>query len=126
MTMANPGRRMPLPSRPRNVGGRPVGEVGEVSRAMLAEAARAPGTARELSRRACVGDRVGMYTASRLASSGLLVKVLNSRPAVYAARDCSSVSLLSERTCESGAALGALGALLALPFVGGLGAVEAA
>jgi len=126
MTAPVTGRRMPLPSRPVARRGRPIGAVGEVARAMLEEAARAPGTARELSRRACVGDRVGIYTASRLASAGLLVKVLDSRPAVYAAKGCADLCLLSERAGDAGAALSSFAALLALPFLGGVGAAETA
>lgn len=93
---------------------------------MLDEAARGPGTARELARRACVGDRVGMYTVSRLASAGLLVRVLDSRPAVYAAKGSADLCLLADRAGQACAALGSLAALLALPFVGGSGTTEAA
>lgn len=117
-------RRMPLP--PRRGPGRPSGAVGEVARAMLDQAQIAPGTARELSRRALVGDRVGMYTVSRLKSAGLLVKVLDSRPAVYAVEGCAAVCLLGDRAAEAGASLGALTALLALPFVGGSSELETA
>lgn len=120
-------RRMPLPTRPaRDLGGRPVGAVGEVARALLAQAAKAPGTARELSRGACVGDRVGMYTVSRLKSAGLLVKVLDSRPAVFAAKECAGVCLLDDRAGEAGAVFGALAALFALPLSGGAQELETA
>lgn len=121
MTAGVAVRRMPLPSRPVPRRGRPVGAVGEVAAAMLEQALVAPGTARELSRRACVGDRVGMYTVSRLASAGLLVKVLESRPAVYAAPRCPAVCRLEESAAAAGAALSAftLSALAAFAFVGG-------
>lgn len=121
MSAAAVTRRLPLPTMPTARRGRPIGAVGEVARAMLDEAARAPGTARELSRRACVGDRVGIYTASRLASAGLLVKVLDSRPAVYAAKGCVELCLLPDRAGDACAGF-SFAALLALPFVGGSGA----
>jgi hypothetical protein len=100
--------------------------VGEVARAVLGQAAQAPGTARELARRACVGDRVGMYTVSRLASAGLLVRVRDCRPAVFAAKECEGVCLLEDRAGDAGAALGALAALFALPLQGGPQALETA
>lgn len=126
MSAPQEGRLLPLPSRPTARRGRPAGAVGEVSRALLLQAESAPGTARELSRRACVGDRVGMYTVSRLASAGLLVRVLDSRPAVYAAKGCAEVCLLSDRAGDACAALGVFAALLALPFVGGAAPAETA
>jgi len=118
--------RRPLPTRPARGRGRPVGAVGEVARALLERAAAAPGTARELSRGACVGDRVGMYTVSRLKSAGLLVKVLDSRPAVFAAKGCAEVCLLDDHAGEAGAAFGALAALFARPLVGGPPELETA
>ncbi|MDR7331747.1 hypothetical protein [Roseateles asaccharophilus] len=124
MTVLDMQRRLPLPSRPARGRGRPVGAVGEVARALLDEAAAAPGTARELSRRACVGDRVGMYTVSRLKSAGLLVMVLDSRPAVFAAKGCPELCLLADRAADAGAGLGAFAALLAVPFMGGLSPAE--
>jgi hypothetical protein len=119
-----PGGRMPLPARRGR--GRPVGAVGEVARALLDQAAREPGTARELSRRACVGDRVGMYTVSRLKNAGLLVQVLDGRPAVFAAKGCAELCLLEDRSGQAGAVLGALAALFALPLCGGAQELETA
>lgn len=120
---------MPLP--PRRGRGRPVGAVGEVARALLERAAVVPGTARELSRGACVGDRVGMYTVSRLASAGLLVKVLDGRPAVFAVKGWAGVCLLEDReaqlrAAEAGEVFGALAALFARPLLGGLHELETA
>lgn len=103
-----------------------MGAVGEVARAMLDQAQLAPGTARELCRLACVGDRVGMYTVSRLASAGLLVRVLDSRPAVYAAKGCAVLCLLDDRVGEADAALGVLAALFARPLIGGAQELETA
>jgi hypothetical protein len=70
--------------------------VGEVAQALLAQARIAPGTARELARRACVGDRVGMYTVSRLVAAGQLVRLLERRPAVLATPDCAGVCVVAE------------------------------
>lgn len=109
-----------------------MGAVGEVARALLQQAGSLPGTARELSRRACVGDRVGMYTVSRLASAGLLVRVLESRPAVFAAPACSGVCVLEVGAGGPGdagaaeAAFGVLAALFAQPLNGGAQALETA
>ncbi len=126
----NVERRSMLPARPTPRGrGRPAGSLGEVAQALLAQAAQQPGTARELSRRALVGDRVGMYTASRLASAGLLVRVLDSRPAVFSAKGSECVCLLGEReacAAAASAAFEALAALFARPMTGGAQALETA
>lgn len=116
-------RRALPPPRGR---GRPAGSLGEVARALLDQAKAAPGTARELSRRACVGDRVGMYTVSRLASAGLLVRVLDSRPAVFAAPSCEAVCRLEASQAAASAALSAFAftALQALSMTGGLASTE--
>lgn len=63
---------------------RPRGSYGEIAQALRAAAAAAPGTVRELAGRACVGYAAARYTASRLASTGVLVAVDESRPAVLA------------------------------------------
>jgi hypothetical protein len=76
-----------------------------VAQAIVAEALREPGTARELSRRACVGERVGMYTVSRLLDAGQLVRVAGARPAVLVAPACAAVCLLAERPAEPPAVL---------------------
>lgn len=104
---------MQLPTRPtRRAPGRPAGSLGEVAQAMLAQALLEPGTARELARRACVGERVGMYTASRLLEGGQLVRVAGTRPAVLAAPACAAVCLLPEARKAENPALLLLGRLL--------------
>ncbi len=104
---------MPLPTRPeRRRPGRPQGTLGEVALALQAQALAEPGTARELSRRALVGDRVGMYTASRLVAAGLLVRVAGTRPAVLAAPGCAALCLLPEARAQENPALALLGRLM--------------
>lgn len=93
---------MPLPTR--RGPGRPAGSLGEVAQAMLAQALVEPGTARELARRALVGDRVGMYTASRLLDAGELVRVAGTRPAVLASPACPALCLLPDAAAEDPAA----------------------
>ena len=99
-----------LPLRPRR--GRPSGSLGEVARALQAQALAAPGTARELARRALVGDRIGMYTVSRLLAAGLLVRVVGTRPAVLAAPGCEAVCLLPAASEPENPALALLGRLM--------------
>lgn len=60
--------------------GRPVGAVGAVAQALLAQAQQ-PGTVRELAARAQVGFSAAAYTCSRLQSAGHLVRVSDGRPA---------------------------------------------
>lgn len=71
---------------PRCGVGRPVGAVGDVSKALLSAAqAAGPATVRELAARACVGYGTARYTATRLVSRGALVPVAEGRPMVLAA-----------------------------------------
>lgn len=64
---------------------RPRGSFGEVAIALRSAAFEAPGTVAQLAERACVGYDVARYTASRLVSSGELVKRNEGRPAILAA-----------------------------------------
>lgn len=52
--------------------------------ALRQAATSAPGTVAQLADRACVGQSVARYTASRLVRAGELVPVGGSRPAVLA------------------------------------------
>lgn len=60
--------------------GRPVGAVGAIAQALIAQAQQ-PGTVRELAARAQVSFGAAAYTCSRLRAAGQLVPVSDARPA---------------------------------------------
>ncbi len=64
--------------------GRPLGDV---SRALLAAAASAPGTVRQLAERACVGYDVARRKAHALEVCGALAPLREDRPRVLALPD---------------------------------------
>lgn len=61
---------------------RPAGLFGDVARALIAEAARAPAPVSVLAQRAQVGRSAAQWTASRLLDRGVLEVKQSGRPAV--------------------------------------------
>ena len=73
--------------------GRPLGDV---SRALLAAAARGPGTVRELAQRAHVGFDAARWKASALVRAGALQPLADARPQVLGLPAAPPLDALAE------------------------------